>query len=114
MVEKKVKGKCCEWLSRDLKKEINTRDKLHRRYNMTKNQDDRVSYAKQRNKVNVLVRKAKKSYLHEKLNECTNKPETFWKRIKETFPLKSKVNITKSFLINDVRTENTKTINHCI
>ena len=59
MVEKKVKGKCFEWLDRDLKKEINTRGKLHRRYNKTKNQDDRVSYAKQRNKVNVLVRKAK-------------------------------------------------------
>ena len=45
-----------------------------------------------------------------------NVPETFWKRIKETFPLKSKVNITKSFQINDVRTENTKTIasNFCI
>ena len=45
-----------------------------------------------------------------------NVPETFWKRIKENFPLKSKVNITKSFLINDVRTENTKTIasNFCI
>lgn len=32
MIEKKVKGKNCEWLDHDLEKEINPRAKLHRRY----------------------------------------------------------------------------------
>jgi hypothetical protein len=95
---------------------MNSRDKLHRKYIKTRNQDDRVSYAKQRNKVNVLVRKAKNSYFREKLNESGNKHDIFWKRIKETFPLKNKVNITKSFLMNGVLTQNKKTIaaNFCM
>lgn len=32
MIEKKVKGKNCEWFDHDLKKEMNPRAKLHRRY----------------------------------------------------------------------------------
>ena len=32
MIEKKVKGKNCEWLDHDLKKEMNTPAKLHRKY----------------------------------------------------------------------------------
>jgi len=105
MVEKKVKGKNCEWLDQNLKTEMNIRDNFHRKYIKYKKHEDRVNYAKQRNKVNILVRKAKNSYLREKLNENANKPDMFWKIIKETFPFKSKVEIARSFVTDGERTE---------
>ena len=76
----------------------------------TRNQDDRVNCVKQQNKVNVLVQVAKNSYIHEKLNESVGKPGTFWKRIRESFPLKRNKHDKIVLLIDSVSADNAKTI----
>ena len=100
LISKRVKGKKSPWLTRDVKNEMNLRDKFHRKFLKTKSIDDFNQYKTQRNKVNILVRKAKNKHLKTLLTESTRDPNRFWKTLKKIFPTKDTVSNAKSFLIN--------------
>ena len=101
-ISKRIKGKPSPWITDKLKKEMNARDKLMRKARKTKNELDWDSYRRKRNFVNNEIKRSKRTYYKIKLQENANKPEKFWKFIKEIFPTKSKEDKTpKTFKINN-------------
>lgn len=103
IIEKRVKGKSCPWLSRDVKKLLNDRDKLLRKARRTKNENDWASYKRLRNLCTNRVKRAKSHYYRSLLNENTANPRKFWSTIKTIFPTQ----VTKS-LIQDTDNDKTK------
>ena len=102
IISKRVKGKKSPWLTTSIKKEINSRDLLHRKFWKSRCQTDYDTYRIQRNKVNVIVRKAKNKHYKSMLNESSNDPRRFWRTLKQIFPVKETVTNAKSFFINGV------------
>ena len=79
---KKVKGKPAPWLTCEVKKLMNERDKALRKSRRTKNNAD---FSLKRNAVNSAVRKAKLTYYKNLLNESSENPNEFWKAIKQIY-----------------------------
>ena len=109
-ITKKVKGKKTPWLTRELKHEINRRDILQRKLRKLKSITDLENFRRQRNRVNVLVRKAKDSHSKKILKESANDPNWFWKTIKTIYPTKIKETMTKTMLTGEQITTNAKEI----
>ena len=102
IISKRVKGKKSPWLTTSIKKEMNYRDLLHRKFWKSRCQTDYDTYRIQRNKVNVIVRKAKNKHYKSMLNESSNDPRRFWRTLKQIFPVTETVTNAKSFFINGV------------
>ena len=102
IINKRVKGKRSPWINCNLKKEMNSRDSLRRRFQKTRTESDQNAYKKQRNKTNILVRKAKGEHHKKLLKDSASNPQKFWRTIKNIFPSKEKVTCAKSFLIDGV------------
>ena len=81
------KGKPCQWLSTDTKKEQNTRDGLLRKARITGSENDWSAYKRKRNQVNNSVKYDKRKYYRELLESNASEPRKFWKTIKEVFPI---------------------------
>ena len=111
VIKKRVKGRLCPWLTKDLKKELNHRDKLLRRARISKSDLDWSNYKHQRNRVNNLVRKNKAKYNKELLRENANSTEKFWSALKKVYPTKSKsTSLTPVMNINGQKTADGKKI----
>ena len=91
---KKVRGRRCPWLNRDIKTLIQERDRQLKRARRTKSENDWSSYKQLRNRCNNMIKYAKTTHYKNLIHENTFKPEYFWKCIKEIYPLKSKVSVT--------------------
>ena len=80
---------------------MNDRDKLMRKYCKSKTVFDKREYQNKRNRVNILLRKAKANYNKELLRENSNDPDSFWKTLKLIYPVSSKESPrTQPFEIN--------------
>ena len=90
VVKKRVKGRLCPWLTKELKREMNHRDKLLRRACLTKSELDWLIYKQQRNRVDNLVRNYKARYNKELLRENADSSEKFWSALKKVYPTKTK------------------------
>ena len=90
IITKRVKGRFCPWLTADVKRQINHKDQLLRKFRTSKNRNDWDNYKFARNNCNAAVRRAKKNYHQEQINENRNNPRRFWKSIKAVFPSNSK------------------------
>ena len=91
---KRVKGKPAPWLTEELKKLMDERDSLVRKYRRTNNNEDFHAYKIKRNKVNIMLRQAKSSYNKNLLDENSKTPEPFWKIVKSIYPIKSSITRT--------------------
>ena len=89
---------------------MNQRDSLMRKFRKSRKETDHEVFKRQRNRVNILVRKAKSQYHQNHLNEAVNDPNKFWKKLKSIFPVKTKQKFSKYFLVDDVITNDSKTI----
>ena len=87
-ITKKVKGRLCPWLTADVKKEMNERDKLLRRARNSNNEILWSMCKRQRNLVSGLVKMCKSQYYRNFLNECANSPDNFLGAIKKIYPTK--------------------------
>ena len=88
MLLKKVKA--APWLTCEVKKLMNERDKALRKSRRTKNDADISQFKLKRNAVNSVVRKAKSTYYKNLLNESCENPNESWKAIKRIYPTKSR------------------------
>ena len=77
VVKKRVKGCFCPWLSKELKREMNLRDKLLHRARLMKNALDWSTYKHQRNRINNLVINNKGRYIKELLRQNADSSENF-------------------------------------
>ena len=82
---------------------MNNRDKQLRAFRRKKSDENWTAYKALRNRVNIEIRKSKSTFYKDLLNENANKPDKFWKTLKEIYPKQSTSN-TSSFLIGDVLT----------
>ena len=62
---------------------MHTRDKLYKRFKLTKLHVDEEIYREAGNVVQNLIRKKKKAYFEEKLKENTKNSKKFWKALKQ-------------------------------
>ena len=86
---KNVRGKPAPWLSSDVKKLMNDRDKLLRKSRISKAELDISKYKRKRNKANIAIRTARSSYHQNLLKENSSNPNQFWKTIKPIYPAKA-------------------------
>ena len=111
LITKRVKSKPAPWLTPQIKAVMNDRDKLMRKYRKSKSDFDKREYQNKRNRVNILLRKAKTNYSKELLRENSNDPESFWKTLKLLYPVSSKENPrTQPFEINGEKSTDEKEI----
>jgi hypothetical protein len=64
---KKIRSKKVPWITSDIKKLVNTRDKLKRKAISTNLENDLFDYKTSRNKVNIELRNTKKDYYSSKI-----------------------------------------------
>ena len=89
MIRKKVKGRLVPWLTPEVKREMNTRDKLLRKARHTNREIDWSSYKRQRNRVTNLVKKYKNRYYQDLLKDNEKSADKLWGTIKKLYPTKS-------------------------
>ena len=89
---KKVKGKLAPWLTNDVKKLMNERDKLLQKARKSPDAEFyKAEYRQKRNAVNIAIRRAKASYYNNLVREnSTGDPRKFWKTVKSIYPGKAK------------------------
>ena len=75
----RVKNNTSEWFDGEIADRIHTRDKLYKRFKLTKLHVDEEIYKEARNVVQNLIRKKKKAYFEEKLKENTKNRKNFEK-----------------------------------
>eukprot|EP00794_Sanderia_malayensis_P004093 gene4093-4647_t len=101
-IQKIVKGKVAPWLNEGVKRLMNERDKVLRKFRKTKAEVDQAAYKEKRNAVNVAMRKAKSSYHRKLLSENAGNPNRFWRTIRSIYPSKPKnSNISIHFNIDE-------------
>ena len=98
-IMKKVRGKLAPWLTDDVKKLMNERDKLLRKSRKSPHTEFyKTEYKKTRNAVNIAIRRAKATYYKDLLREnSTGDPSKFWKTVKSTYPGKAKSSSKSQF-----------------
>ena len=112
LIEKRVKGKPCPWLTDGIKRKMNDRDRLLRKMRQTKCEIDTSAYKRKRNEVNIAIRKAKSTYYKKLLQENQRLPDKFWNVIKSIYPSKGgkKSMSNKSFKIDNEMTSKSSQI----
>ena len=90
MTVMRVSEKYCPWIDKDLKKLMQTRDKLKKVAAKRKSQLLMDSYRQVRNKVNVLNIQLKKQYYTNKISACKGNMKESWKAINELLNKRSK------------------------
>ena len=103
MSKKRVKGRKCEWLTKDLKCLLRDRDKLLRKARRTKDPVDWGAYKTLRNMCTNDVRHSKAKYYRDLLNEKSGDPQMFWDCIKSLFPNKSTMTTLSSLSRDDAK-----------
>jgi hypothetical protein len=102
-----AKGKPCQWLSANTKKEMNIRDGLLRKARRSGSENDWSTYKRKRNQVNNCIKSDKRKYYRQLLKSNSSEPKKFWKTIKEVFPVNNVTNnTTSSLVVNEVETRN--------
>ena len=86
----RVSEKYCPWIDKDLKKLMQTREKLKKAAAKRKSQFLMDSYRQVRNKVNVLNIQLKKQYYTNKISACQGNMKESWKAINEILNKRSK------------------------
>jgi hypothetical protein len=100
IITKRVKGKPAPWLSVELKKLMNKRDGLLRRYRRTNENQDFLLNKQKRNEENRALSQAKSQHSKNLLDENQNKPESFWRVIKSLYPTSSSNTTCQSFEVD--------------
>ena len=78
----RVKNNTNEWFDGEIADKIHTREKLYKRFNLTKLHVDEEIYNEARNIVQNLIRRKKRAYFEEKLKENSENPKNLWKTLK--------------------------------
>ena len=94
IMTKRVKGTFCPWLTPEIKRYMNNRDRTLRKFRKSKTDNDWDDYKELRNSCTNQIRKARSTYHQNLLVENRKNPQTFWKIIKKIFP--SSKSTTKS------------------
>ena len=82
-------------INKDVQNAIRKKHSTHRRWMATRNRNDaeqkRIEYAKARNKVSKLMRKAKRNFEKDIATKCKTNPKTFWSHVRRKLKTRSGV-----------------------
>ena len=76
-IQKRVKGRFSPWLSVDIKTKMNARDRTLHKARKTKRDEDWAMYKANRNECNIEIRRAKKHYHCNLLEENSRDPKSY-------------------------------------
>eukprot|EP00794_Sanderia_malayensis_P020782 gene20782-22810_t len=111
IVERKIRGRECSWLSHDIKLKMKERDYHLKKARRTGKEADWTVYRHFRNAVTRLIRKSKATHTRALFRESINKPKDFWKQLKKCYPVKdSRSQQAKVFKVNNKEISDKKTI----
>ena len=83
MQQSKIRNNSQEWFDGEVAEKIATRDKLFKKFKKTKLHIDRDLFKEARNKVESVIKKKKKDFFADKLNENIGKPKELWKTLND-------------------------------
>ena len=110
-MKKRIKGKTAPWLSAGIKKEMNQRDKLLRKWRKDQRSITKNAYKVKRNLVHLLVINAKSNYTRSLLQQNSNDTTLFWKALKRVYPSKNKTYHAEiSFDVDGRKVSNPKSV----
>ena len=89
-ITRQIKGKPSPLITKELTKEMNTRDQLFRKARKTNKPSDWDVYKRKRNFIKNEVLRLMRNYFKTKLEENVTKPDRFWKTFNEIYSTKSK------------------------
>jgi len=98
---RRVKGQKCPWLTVELKRKMNNRDKVLRKARKSNSTADWNLYKNLRNACNNQLRKEKTTYHQRLLRESS--PNTFWSIIKNIFPVKPIIKTVRKDIASRVK-----------
>ncbi|XP_057305630.1 uncharacterized protein LOC130646135 [Hydractinia symbiolongicarpus] len=101
VIDKRVKGRLCPWMTTDIRVLMTDRDKALRYARKTNKACDWTAYKKLRNKCTYAVNMAKFNSNKKLLEENSDKPRKFWQTIKNIMPCKSKGTSCRSHFLED-------------
>ncbi|CAB4011690.1 Hypothetical predicted protein [Paramuricea clavata] len=90
LIEKKVKGRDCPWLTHEIKEKMNEQDHLLKKARKSGKECDWCNYRKARNSVTKCIRQHKANYNRSVFRENVNRPKQFWDQIKKCYPTRNK------------------------
>ena len=86
------------WITKEITKEGRLRDKLQRKFINSAIPEDRENYNKQRNKVNRMIKAAKRKYMNSDCEKCKGNSSKMWKVINKATNNKPKPNTYPDFI----------------
>ena len=112
-VTKKTNTNISLWLTVELKKEMDYRDVLQRKFRKSETTENYVKYKHQRKKVDNLIKRTKQNYKKNLLDENTKNTTSFWRTLKSIFPTTPKLKLTSTtFKVNEEEISNKETISN--
>ncbi|XP_068707424.1 uncharacterized protein [Montipora foliosa] len=90
---KRIRQSTHPWLDNSILSTMRRRDQFYRKARKFNRPSDWSEYRRLRNLINSSLRKAKKSYFADKLEESRPNPSEFWKTLKQVLPNKNAISI---------------------
>ena len=87
-VERRVRGRDCALLTKEVKDKMNERDYHLRIARETGNEEEWAAYKRLRNEITNLIRHNKANHCRRMLHNNIDSPKVFWKQIKKCYPPK--------------------------
>ena len=95
-----IKNNTEEWVDEEIFEGIRIRDKCFRKFKTTRLHTDDIKYRKSRNRLQDLIKKKKRNFVTQKLNENIAKPKELWKCLK-SLGLPSKKDSPSKICLNE-------------
>ena len=81
--QSKVKNRSQEWFDGEIAEKISLRDKLFKKFKKSKLHVDEICFKEARNEVQNVIKKKKKTFFENQLNENIGKPKELWKALND-------------------------------
>ena len=78
----RIKTNSQEWFDDEIHKHIALRDKMLAKFKKSRKECDDQHYKKACNRVQFMIKRKKKNFVVDKLNQNTGKPKELWKSLK--------------------------------
>ena len=99
--QKKIRSKKVPWITSDIKKLMNTRDKFKRKAILTNHENDWLNFKTARNKVNIELRSAKKDFYSSKIAGQKINPKKAWKSINNLLGRQNKPTVVNELNVGE-------------
>ena len=86
LIDKKVRGRYCPWLTLEIKQIMRARDASLKKYRRSKLDTDLATYRLLRNKVNARLKLSEENYSRSLLEENSGDSGSFWRSVNKILP----------------------------